>query len=247
MIIEIIGPSGSGKTTISAKIIQRLMQASIDVFALHPHFFPFGKKLLRKPCFQRLQNPVLDFIAFKTLCGSYGKHREFFYFAKAILKSQADSPFTAMNLLRSVHRKVGLHEYFQRKKFEDRLVLVDEGMAHGVHNLFVHFKRPHNSSELTHFASLFSLPDLILYIKSPLELLVERSLKRQDLSRRAKGKNVTLFLERADKVFEEFVSLEHVRSRTLILENANPDERSTEAIADKAVAHIMKQWKRKYA
>lgn len=243
MLIEVIGPSGAGKTRITAQIIRRLMKKSADVFALHPDYFPFKWRPLGRPRNKSLQNLTLDLLALKTILGSHKINKQLRHFAVNIIRQRADSPLTALNLIRSVWRKVGVNQYLRGTQFDNQVVIVDEGLTHAIHNLFVHLKSQHRSEDLRDFSNLLPLPDLIIYIRSPMQILIKRSQNRCDLSRRARGGNVELFLERADKVFEEFTNLENIKEKTLVFENAEDGIKSIDLIAGKATDHICTIWK----
>lgn len=247
MLIEIIGPSGAGKTKIAGKIIRLLLKQPVGIFTVHPDFFPFKPKVFGRPTNQTLQNLNLDLLALKTILGSYKKNKPLIDFAAMALRKYADSRLTGLNLFRGVCRKIGLAQYVRESRFKNNIVIVDEGLTHAVHNLFVHFGNQHCPEDLRDFSNLFPLPDLILYIKSPVQLLLQHSQSRSDLSRRLRGRNMELFLNRADQVFDEFIGLKKIREKTLILENTEDNINSIDQIAQKATDHILRIWKNGHA
>jgi thymidylate kinase len=133
-----------------------------------------------------------------------------------------------MNNLRSLERKLGVFEIVKRNN-GDRIILVDEGTVLSAHHVFVFTDASYTPDEISQFASLIPLPDVIVYIRAPLECLIERSLHRTDPPRIMRSKNRAqneVYIRRAVKMFEQLVKTEQIQKRVLVIEN--PDSSKLE-------------------
>jgi thymidylate kinase len=126
-----------------------------------------------------------------------------------------------------------MYEIMRRFK-NRRFVLVDEGTVLSAHNVFVYSDALYTPEEIATFCDLLPLPDLIIYIRAPLEDLIRRSLQREDPPREMRSKDrllVEKFIRRAVAVFEMLVTTERIRERVLIVENpSSADGRRQEAV-----------------
>jgi hypothetical protein len=69
---------------------------------------------------------------------------------------------------------------------------------------------------------LVPLPDLIVYVRAPVNSLIDRSLRRMDPPRELRSKNRTqieMYINRAVTIFEQLVEADEIRSRVLTVEN----------------------------
>lgn len=218
MIVEYIGSTGAGKTTLSSGVQRRLAETA-DVETS----FDLAAELLG---LQRVTNPtvrnlICDLVGFPFFIRSMYRHKAFIIFALKLLARHANFTFFTVNYLRSIIRKIGMYEMIRRYE-SDRIILVEEGTVLAAHNLFVYTSTVYSPEEIIRFASLVPLPEVVIYIKSPVDSLVQRSLQRNDPPREMRAKNQKLierYASRAVKVFEKLVEAEEIRHRVLTVEN----------------------------
>jgi deoxyadenosine/deoxycytidine kinase len=127
-----------------------------------------------------------------------------------------------------------VYEIIRRYK-HDRIILVDEGTVLSAHNVFVYTNVFYTPEEIAKFATLIPLPDVIVYIRAPVDSLINRSLQRTDPPREMRSKNRALieqYVKRAVRMFEQLVEAEEIRSRVLIVENPESADRGCNTAVD---------------
>jgi len=215
MIVEFIGCSGAGKTSL-AKEVRRRSHASrrailsVDLVRDRP-----GLRWMTDPS---LINLAADVISFPSFLRAYGRDGEFVRFAFDRLRRYAPSTFAKYNYRLNVIRKVGVHE-LARRASDRGTVLVDEGVLLSAYQLFVYSDAPYGDVDLDRFAHLVPMPDRIVYVRAPLDLLVERAIRRPDPRRELAGRSrneVADRLARAVELFESLAVRGTIRERLLI-------------------------------
>jgi thymidylate kinase len=139
-----------------------------------------------------------------------------------MLLRQAKFSIFTINILRSLERKIGVYEIIRRRQ-QNQIVLVDEGPVLLAHNVFVYSSAHYTHEEIDRFASLVPLPDIIIYIKAPIDILVQRALLRADPPREIRSRNKVLVekhINSAVEMFDQLVKAEHIWSRLLTVENS---------------------------
>lgn len=220
MIIEFIGSTGAGKTTLISEIQRRLAQTtevatSFDVVAA-----PLG---LRRVTHLTVRNLIQELVGFPFFIGSLNRHKAIIVFVLRMLARQASFSFFTINNLRSLERKIGVDEIIKRRQ-HNKFILVDEGPLLLAHNVFVYSGAHYTGEEITRFAGLVPLPDIIIYIRVPIDILVQRSLQRTDPPREMRSGNRELIekhINRAVKMFDQFIAAENIQARLLIVENSD--------------------------
>lgn len=240
MIIEFIGSTGAGKTTLITEVQGRLAgQTQVATpFELVADRLGLGE--VTNPT---IRNLVQDLAGLPFFIGSLYQHRAFVVFALKTLTGHQSDTFSAMNYLRSIVRKIGMHEIAKRDN-HDRIILVDEGTVLSAHLLFVFTGTSHSPEEIDKFASLVPLPDLIVYVKAPVDSLVQRSLQRNDVRREMRAKKQTVvekYVSRATAMFDRFVETKRIRDRVLIVHNPDFTDGERGAVADQIVAFILER------
>ena len=138
-------------------------------------------------------------------------------------------------------RKIGTHEIIKRHN-HDRIILVDEGMVLSAHVLFVFTRSLTSQEDIEKFASLVPLPELVVYIKAPVESLVQRSLQRSDARKEMRSKNhmlVEKYISRAAEMFDRLTQTKQIRDRVLIAANPDSTEGERGAVADQIATFIL--------
>lgn len=238
MIVEFIGSTGAGKTTLISQVQRRLAQTtdvvtSFDVVAALP-----GLPTVDHPT---VRNFIQELVGFPFLIGSLRRNRIFLLFMLRMLARQAAFSIFTVNILRSIERKIGVYEIL-RRRHHDHIVLVDEGTVLLAHNVFVYSSADYTREEITTFASLVPLPDIIVYIKAPVDILVQRALLRTDPPREIRSKNRALIekhIQRAVEMFEELIQADNIQSRLLIVENPDSDDQGCGDVVEGVVRFII--------
>jgi deoxyadenosine/deoxycytidine kinase len=233
MIVEFIGSTGAGKTTLISEVRRRLaktaeVRTSFDVVAAR-----LGLRAVTHPT---AQNLIQELVGLPFFIRSLTRQKAFVAFALRLLARQANFTVFTLNNLRSLERKIGVYEIIRRYA-HDRIILVDEGTVLLAHNVFVYSGAFYTPEEIAKFARLMPLPDLIVYVRAPMESLIRRSLRRADPPREMKSKNraqVETYVRRAVTMFEQLVKADEIRSRVLTVENPEIAYRG----CAKAVDHI---------
>jgi len=243
LIVEFIGSTGAGKTTLIAEVRQRL-EKQVEVRSAYEQVSaPLG---LRGVSNSSVRNLIQEAVGLPYFLASLGRNRKFLSYALSMLKRQARFSIFTLNNLRSLERKVGVYEILLRRDAKP-VVLVDEGTLLAAHNIFVFSGEDYTPEEIAGFASLVPLPDLVVYVKAPLESLVRRSLARRDPPREMRSREpgmVRRHISRAVDMFDRLVQAENIRTRLLVVENCDAPEGGLGQAAEQ-VSQRITQMKRK--
>jgi hypothetical protein len=128
-----------------------------------------------------------------------------------------------LNLVRNVLKKVGVYEIIRQRSDIEQVVLVDEGTVHAAHNLFVHVSVPAAVDDLLTFIRLAPLPEVLVYVRQPETVLIERTLERRhkripDHSHAS----VARFVRQAVEMFELLARQPVLAERWLALDSLQP-------------------------
>jgi len=88
--------------------------------------------------------------------------------------------------------------------------------------MFVPTGNTYTPEEITRFADLLPLPDLIVYIRASAEIIVERTLGRADPPREVEINNPTemeAYIKRTVDLFDQLTQAENLQSRLLVVES----------------------------
>jgi len=238
MIIEFIGSTGTGKTTLISQVHRRLAKTAKATTCYDLVAAPLGLGGVTHPIARTL---IQDLVGLPFFFRSLYEHRAFIRFAlKTLARHERYTAFTA-NYLRSIVRRIGTYEIIKRCK-RDRIVLVDEGTVMSAQLLFVYTSTIYSQDDIEKFASLVPLPDLLVYLRAPVETLVQRSLQRTDV-REMRSKNQMLvekYISRAEEMFDRLTEKKGIRDRMVIVANADSTEGERSAVADRIASFIVK-------
>lgn len=237
-MIEFIGSTGAGKTTLISDVQRRLVQIASVTTSFRLVASPLGLRNITNPTARHL---IQEFIGFPFFIRSLYRHKAFIIFILRMLARQADFSVFMMNNLRSLVRKISVYEMTKQRQ-QKQIVLVDEGTVLLAHNIFVYSSALYTADEIARFASLVPLPDMIIYVKAPLETLVQRTLLRADPPREIKSRNRELIekqINRAVGMFDQLVEAENIQSRLLIVENSGLSEQQYDTVVNDIAELIM--------
>lgn len=241
MIIEMIGPTGAGKSTLA-----RLMCDHLG----GPGEATVGSGLvLDRPLLRRIRNAtaanlVQDVCGLPYLARAVPDHAEILRLSADMLVEHAPSRFDLLMNTRSVMRRIGMFE-LARARARGRVVLVDEGPLLIAYHLFVYSTADLTDAPLERFADSVSLPDRVIYVRSPLPVLAERAFSRPDRRRQLSGltrPEVEAPLQRALQVFDRLVSTQRLAERTVVVDNESQDPDALDRLAA-GLAAMVRSWR----
>jgi thymidylate kinase len=215
--IELIGCTSAGKSTLSRSILQACHQQGLDIllgddFVLKQVRLNWVKSHLPRTL-------LVDLLAFFTCIVTWPNNLKFYLFATQLLFQLPIPRLEKLNLLRNVLKKIGIYEIIRFRGASQQIILVDEGVLQAAHNLFVHSAVQVKMENLATFAQLIPLPDVIVYLRQPESLLIDRTIKRghNRIPDRSYS-NVVPFIRQAVTTFDKLVKNPAVESKLLIVE-----------------------------
>ena len=238
MIIEFVGSTGAGKTTLACEVQHRLAEKAQGPTAFAVIADRLGLWNVTNPT---IRNFAQDLVALPFFFRSLFRNWPFVVFALKAVSRHTSNKLFALNYLRSIVRRIGTHELLRRRQ-QDRIILVDEGTVLSAHLLFVYTNSEHSHDEIETFARLVPLPDLIVYVRAPVESLVQRALHRSDPRKEMKAKRqsfVEKHVRRAATLFDQLAATREIRPRVLIVENPASMENERSVLADHIANFIM--------
>jgi thymidylate kinase len=216
MYIEFTGVSGSGKSTIANQILSKLKKEGYIFFSNHSHFFlwPFS--------FISLKNETIQNIFCDTVLSSpfTSNERVLFDFSKYLVKKYQPSLISRLNLLRSVRRKINLLN--QTTSNEDLLYIIDEGIIHTAHNILIFENQKPLINEFNYFIEVIPLPNLIVYVDTPIETVLARTLSRKDQPIKGSKDKLKSYIHNAHEIYKEIFKSNRILEKTYILNGLNP-------------------------
>jgi len=237
MYIEFVGCSGAGKSTLIKAVIARLQSKNIQYCSNHhSHFSLFGSG------WRGLRNPTLQ----NLVCDTQGlirnwRHAEsmkFIKFSNFLLKNYVAKSVTRINLLRSVSRKLGIHNYVQSQQQhrpQSQLTLIDEGIIQSAHNSLVFPNTFPSNGEITSFVNLVPKPELIVYVKTPQDTLIERALQRHDKPIGGSPEKLVSFIKNGHQVFQSIFHSDQLGENVICIDTDIYGD------MDEAVEYILNQ------
>lgn len=235
MVVEFIGSTGAGKTTLLKSVERQLanwttVTTSTDLVT--------GLVGLRGITHPTVQNLIQEVLGFPFLVSSLHRHRVFIAGSMKLLR-HAKPGLIMVNYVRSLERKLGVSTLV-RLIAGDRIILVDEGPVLAAHML-VHGGGSATAREIATFAETIPLPDTIVYVRAPIEAIVERTLARPDAPRELSSHNRTelaRYAEAAAALFDQLVASLNSIIPILVVDNPDMDEQHRQAVAEMVASFI---------
>lgn len=217
MHIELMGCTSAGKSTLARGILEACRQQGTDI--LLGNDFVLRQVRLNWVKGHLPRTLLVDLAALFFCLLTWRHNLEFYRFTTRLLLQLPMAPLEKLNLLRNVFKKIGIYEIIRFRSNERQVILVDEGVLQAAHNLFVHVSADVNPEHLATFARLIPLPDVIVYLRQPASLLIDRTIKRghkriPDRSPRT----VARFITQALATFEKLVQNPAVENRLVVVD-----------------------------
>ena len=218
MQIELIGCTSAGKTRLAKNILNVNNQngfnfvTSYDFVLKWAHFDWIKNHSIRML--------ILNLIALFACLFTWRKNLAFYRFVMGvILRLPAKISINEkLKLVRIVARNVGIFEIVHRNNSDQQVVLADEGTLHIAHYLFVHVSEEPDLSSLETFTRLVSLPDVVIYLRQPESVLINRiSIRGHKRIPKDSPTQVNQFVKHGVTVFDELVECSNLKGRLLIV------------------------------
>lgn len=216
MQIELIGCTSSGKSTLIRKISHACNEQGIDIFLSTD--FVLKQVRLNWVKNHLLRTLLIDLCALFACLVTWRKNVKFYLFVTRRLLWLPIALFEKINLLRNALKKIGIFEIISFRSANQQVILVDEGVLQAAHNLFVHASIEVSMEHLYTFARLVPLPDVVVYLKQPEGLLIDRTMKRghKRIPDHSYDK-VARFVKQAVATFNKLVQYPLVESKLIVI------------------------------
>ena len=238
MIVEFIGSTGAGKTTLVSGVCESLSRRTGVTTSFDFIASPVGLQSIRHPT---ARNIIQEVVGLPYLIRSLPQNKASVEFSMRMLSHRTHTATMLVSNVRSLVRKFGVFEA-SRRKCCDTIILVDEGTVHLSHILFGYDYSRFSHEQITEFARLIPLPDFIIYIRAPLESLIERTLNRIDppleMRFRDRGEIAGCLADTID-MFDQLVASEEMKDRVLVVENTDCSQGQFEELVDRIVESIL--------
>jgi thymidylate kinase len=216
MQIELIGCTSAGKSTLTQQIVRACEEQGIEIcprddFVLKQMGLNWIKGHLPRTL-------LVDLAALFACLVTWQNNYKFYLFTTQLLFQLPTPRLEKLNLFRNVLKKIGIYEIIRFRRNGQQVILVDEGVLQAAHNLFVHVSVEVKTEHLTTFAGLVPLPDVVVYLKQPEALLIDRVMKRghNRIPDRTYGQ-VSRFVKRAVVTFDQLAQHPAVEHKVLII------------------------------
>lgn len=237
MLVEFIGSTGAGKTTVM-RGVQRLLSRSVNTITSEALATGLvGLSHVRQPT---IRNLIQEAVAIPFFLSSLPRHRAFLACTLRLLSRDLRPLARTLSELRSLERKLGLHT-LARASNADRIVLVDEGPLMTAH-MFVGGRRRVTPGEIREFVDTVPLPDVIVYVRAPVETAIARARRRPDPPRDVRLRlglpELSQYAAGAATLFEELVAALTGMAPILVADNPDDDDRQHAAVLERLASSI---------
>ncbi len=221
MLIEYVGCSGSGKTTLSREVLGLLCEQGGRVSLASDIV---AKKGWASWCpNERLRNLWLNATLLPKFIRKGLRRSDCFRLSSEIIRRESHDLAEWVSCYRSTMRLLTTDFILRKHTQRGSWVFIDEGMLGCIHNLFAFPNRTTmpRPSEIDQFMETVPLPDLVVYVTAPLEVVLERTLARPDrpFRRDPSRERLAAFLRQALFAFDHAVRHPRIRDKVFRVEN----------------------------
>ncbi|MHA2092511.1 MAG: hypothetical protein ACW98K_16820 [Candidatus Kariarchaeaceae archaeon] len=224
MQIEIIGSTGAGKSTLTKSILHA--NSDHDPEIITSYTFVLQQTRTNWIHDHSIRMALLNLFALFACLFTARKNLKLFQFVIKIINQlpASVSRLEKLKIVRIVARNVGVYEIVNYFSYDKQVVLADEGTIHIAHYLFVHVSVEPDIHDIETFTQLVSLPDVVVYLKQPGPVLIERTKARRHKRISGNGSiNVAKFINNAMTTFELIVKSPRIEGQLLVVncDNSN--------------------------
>lgn len=217
MQIELIGCTSAGKSTLARDILLACREQGLEIFLGEDFVLKqFRLNWIKSHLLRKL---LVNLAALLAALVTWRNNRNFYLFATHLLFQLPIPRIERLNLLRNVLKKLGIGEIVRARSTGQQIILLDEGVLHIAHNLFVHVAASPKTATIPAFVKLIPLPDIVVYIRQPESTLIERIVKRgHNRIADPSYENVASFVRRAVATFDKLVQEPAVENKLLVVD-----------------------------
>ena len=221
MQIELIGCTSAGKSTLKSSIVEACTERQLAIWGDKEFVLEqFGLNWVK---IDLLRTMLVDGVALIACMVTIKRNLMFYRFTRRVLRQLPLSIFDKFYILRNVLRKLGKYEIIRSYGTEEQIILVDEGVLQVAHNLFVHVTDQTAEAALYSLATFVRLapqPDVIIYLRQPAALLIDRIMQRghKRIVERT-YENVERFVEQAVSTFDKLAENPALKPKLLVIDN----------------------------
>jgi AAA domain len=222
LLVELIGSTGAGKSTVTAHLLEMLGRegrhaVTSDQFVLR--YYGLGLDSFNR---QSLRSLLVDLLVFPWFLRFAIGHLRLCCFMVKIARRDIELTWFRLNVLRNIAKQMGLYELLRRRVSADQVVVLDEGLVHQAHSLFVHPTHAPRPEELMRFVRDIPPPDLLVLVEAPKMDVIRRTVERgHPRVPGARIVEVGTFIERAQEVFAQLTELAAARVETVRICNGD--------------------------
>lgn len=188
MVIEWIGPPGSGKTTLLPTVTAWLKTHGVNAFTIAEAARPFAARTLLGRALAKVMPPSLHRRAMWPLFYGFSLVYRIRFAARhprliwLVIRSQTQRPPSADVRQRKVlywfFHLVGYYEFLTAHAAPGEALVIDEGFAHRVVQLFASDAETPDAASLRRYLDLIPKPDLVIAIRAPWQVCARRVFGR---------------------------------------------------------------------
>lgn len=219
MQIEFISCTSAGKSTLVQRMLHIYQEQKPEL--KHSYDFVLQRMHLAWIANRSLRVIAVNALALGMCLLAWRRHHLFLTYTLARVRqlNVNVSLLERLKIIRIILRNVGVHEFVERYSASEDVVIADEGFLQIAHYLLVHTAVEPRVEQIETFAKLVPLPRVVVYIRQPDALLIERTLQRGH-KRIPTGSPelVKLFVSRATTMFEILIRQPAICGRLLIID-----------------------------
>lgn len=186
----------------------------ISVFT--PFELMFGRRVGGQVRDERWKNLLLDIALIPLVIAFCVRHFRVAWLLYSHLLLHPPPPIRTAARLRGIASKMGIHMLCRVCRARPGVVLIDEGMLHSVHNVFVYMPTTASARTLEIFASRVPLSDLVVILTATVDEVVATTATRPDPPVRGAGSvSIAESARRALELFDVLGRHERVRRISL--------------------------------
>jgi len=233
LIVEFMGCTGAGKTPLAQGTVHRLRAQGV-VVREGSHA---GSSVLLT-----LENALGTPVWFLALLRDWSRCGPHLRATWSALRGRVASPFWTAARAYATIRLLGRHARYARAA-RGHVAVVDEGVLVTAPLAFCG-NRPAPPQPLERFVAAAALPDVIVWVDAPLDVLVDRTLSRRDLPRELRSRprdQVRTYLAQVRALFRTLAEAPRIAGRVISLWNPTAPPRDRYALAERAADAIRRR------